>query len=55
MMDMSSVIDASLALMGAAAVLAMGLWTLSSQSTTVSTVEVQREAGAPAQGHREAA
>ncbi|MEW6247724.1 MAG: hypothetical protein AB1555_13590 [Nitrospirota bacterium] len=56
MTDMSSVIDASLALMGAAAVLATGIWTLSSsQSTTVSTTEVQREAGAPAQALRKAA
>lgn len=55
MMDMSSVIDASLALMGAASVLAMGLWTLSSQSTTVSTAEVQREAEMSAQGLRKVA
>lgn len=37
MMDLSSVIDAGLAMMGAIAVLSMGLWTLSSESSTVST------------------
>lgn len=37
MMDWSSVIDAGLALMGGIAVLAMGLWTLSNESSTVST------------------
>ena len=37
MMDLSSVIDAGLAVMGVIAVLSMGLWTLSSESSTVST------------------
>jgi hypothetical protein len=55
MVDMSSLIDASLALMGAAAVLAMGMWTVSSQSTALSTVEGQREAGTPAHAPRKAA
>jgi len=40
MMDMSSVIDAVLALAGAVGVLLMGLGTLSIESTTVSTVPV---------------
>lgn len=54
-MDMSSVIDASLALMGAAAVLSMGIWTVTSQSTTVSTVGIQREEEASDSGSRKAA
>ncbi|HNA26860.1 MAG TPA: hypothetical protein PKV55_09005 [Nitrospira sp.] len=37
MMDLSSVLDAALAVMGAITVLSMGLWTLSSESSTVST------------------
>lgn len=37
MMDLSSVIDAGLAAIGTIAVLLMGLWTLSSESSTVST------------------
>jgi hypothetical protein len=37
MMDMSSVIDAMLAVGGAIAVILMGISTLSSESTTVST------------------
>lgn len=37
MMDLSSVVDAGLAALGAIAVLSMGLWTLSSESSTVST------------------
>ncbi len=37
MMDLSSVIDAGLTVIGAIAVLSMGLWTLSSESSTVST------------------
>jgi hypothetical protein len=44
MMDLSSVIDAGLAAMGAAAVLLMGLWTLSSESSTVSISEPQSTA-----------
>ncbi|MCS6293511.1 MAG: hypothetical protein H8J66_10605 [Nitrospira sp.] len=36
MMDLSSVIDAGLVVMGAMAVLLMGLWTLSAESSTVS-------------------
>ena len=36
MMDLSSVVDAGLVLLGSLAVLAMGLWTLSSESSTVS-------------------
>ena len=40
MMDMSSVVDAVLALAGAVGVLLMGLGTLSIESTTVSTVPV---------------
>jgi len=36
MMDLSSVIDAGLVVMGAIAVLLMGLWTLSAESSTVS-------------------
>ena len=36
MMDMSSVVDGTLALLGAGAVLMVGLCTLLSQSTTVS-------------------
>lgn len=39
MMDLSSVVDAGLALMGGVAVLLMGLWTLSAESSTVSTSE----------------
>lgn len=37
MMDLSPVLDAGLAVLGAIAVLSMGLWTLSSESSTVST------------------
>jgi hypothetical protein len=37
MMDLSSVVDASLALAGGVAVVMMGIGTLSSASTTVST------------------
>ncbi|HLZ34586.1 MAG TPA: hypothetical protein VKP13_11245 [Nitrospira sp.] len=44
MMDLSSVIDAGLVAMGAAAVLLMGLWTLSSESSTVSISESQSSA-----------
>jgi|LNFM01.1.fsa_nt_gb hypothetical protein len=36
MMDLSSVIDAGLVVIGAIAVLLMGLWTLSAESSTVS-------------------
>ena len=36
MMDLSSVVDAGLVVMGAMAVLLMGLWTLSAESSTVS-------------------
>lgn len=36
MMDLSSVIDAGLVVIGAIAVLLMGLWTLSAGSSTVS-------------------
>jgi hypothetical protein len=36
MMDLSSIVDAGLVLAGSVAVLAMGLWTLSSESSTVS-------------------
>lgn len=39
MMDLSSVIDAGLVVAGAVAVLLMGLWTLSGESSTVSTSE----------------
>ena len=39
MMDLSSVVDAGLVLLGSIAVLAMGLWTLSSESSTVSISE----------------
>jgi len=39
MMDWSSVIDAGLVAIGAIAVLLMGLWTLSTESSTVSTSE----------------
>ena len=44
MMDLSSVIDAGLVAMGAAAGLLMGLWTLSSESSTVSISEPQSAA-----------
>jgi predicted naringenin-chalcone synthase len=44
MMDLSSVIDAGLVAMGVAAVLLMGLWTLSSESSTVSISESQSTA-----------
>ncbi len=37
MMDWSSVIDAGLVAIGAIMVLLMGLWTLSAESSTVST------------------
>ncbi len=37
MMDLSLVLDAGLTVLGAIAVLSMGLWTLSSESSTVST------------------
>lgn len=37
MMDMSSILDATLTFVGMVAVLVMGVWTLSSASTTVST------------------
>lgn len=37
MMDLSPVLDAGLTVLGAIAVLSMGLWTLSSESSTVST------------------
>jgi hypothetical protein len=39
MMDLSSVIDAGLAVIGSMAVLLMGLWTLSAESSTVSISE----------------
>jgi hypothetical protein len=39
MMDLSSVIDAGLVVAGAVAVLLMGFWTLSAESSTVSTSE----------------
>ena len=39
MMDLSSVIDAGLVVIGAIAVLLMGLWTLSAESSTVSISE----------------
>ena len=39
MMDLSSVVDAGLVVAGAIAVLLMGLWTLSSESSTVSASE----------------
>lgn len=39
MMDLSSIIDAALVLLGSIAVLAMGLWTLSFESSTASTSE----------------
>lgn len=39
MMDLSSVIDAGLVAIGAIAVLLMGLWTLSAESSTVSISE----------------
>ena len=39
MMDWSSVVDAGLVAIGAIAVLLMGLWTLSVESSTVSTSE----------------
>ncbi len=42
MMDLSSVVDAGLVLLGCIAVLAMGLWTLSSESSTVSASEQPR-------------
>jgi hypothetical protein len=41
MMDLSSVIDAGRVVMGAAAVLVMRLWTLSSESSTVSISKPQ--------------
>ena len=44
MMDMSAAIDAGLALAGMAAVLAVGIWSLSDTSTTVST-SVNQESG----------
>ncbi len=50
MMDLSSVIDAGLVAMGAATVLLMGLWTLSSESSTVSISKSQARA---AQDHYE--
>ncbi|MCS6288343.1 MAG: hypothetical protein H8K10_05125 [Nitrospira sp.] len=37
MMDLSPVLDAGLTVLGTIAVLSMGLWTLSSESSTVST------------------
>ena len=37
MMDLSPVLDAGLTVLGAIAVLSMGLWTLSYESSTVST------------------
>ena len=46
MMDLSSVLDAALAVMGAITVLSMGLWTLSSESSTVSTSQEPSRAGA---------
>ncbi len=55
MMEMSSIIDASLALMGAVAVVAAGMWTLWSHSTPMSTVELQRDAEAPVQELHKAA
>jgi hypothetical protein len=39
MMDLSSVIDAGLVVIGSIAVLLMGLWTLSAESSTVSISE----------------
>jgi len=39
MMDLSSVIDAGLVVLGSIAVLLMGLWTLSAESSTVSISE----------------
>ena len=45
MVDISSVVDAGLVLLGSIAVLAMGLWTLSSESSTVSISEQPHKTG----------
>lgn len=43
MMDFQSVIDAGLVVVGSLAVLGMGLWTLVSESSTVSTSQAQQD------------
>ncbi len=48
MMDLSLVLDAGLTVLGAIAVLSMGLWTLSAQSSTVST---SQEPSVPLNAH----
>ena len=55
MMDMSSIIDATLACAGMVAVLAAGIWSLSEGSTTVSTTSVHPESGLSASERRNAA
>ena len=47
MMDWSSVIDAGLVVMGAIAVLLMGLWTLAAESSTVSISETPADTKRP--------
>ena len=46
MMDMSSILDATLTFIGTVAVLVMGIWPLSEASTTVSTTSVSQQDGA---------
>lgn len=48
MMDLSLVLDAGLTVLGAIAVLSMGLWTLSDESSTVST---SQEPSVPLNAH----
>ena len=52
MMDMSSVVDAVLALAGAVGVLLMGLGTLSVESTTVSTIPVSLKGSSVSESNR---
>jgi len=52
MMDMSSVVDAVLALAGAVGVLLMGLGTLSVESTTVSTIPVSSKGSSVSESNR---
>jgi len=55
MMDMSSILDATLTFLGLVAVLMMGVWGLSSTSTTVSTTSKYPQNGPMARELREAA
>ena len=55
MMDMSSILDATLTFLGMVAVVTMGIWTLFSTSTTVSTTSVDAQDGWTTSNLRKAA